>query len=1041
MPQPDADTTDPSTPAPGGGAGVAASRDGTHFAASTNASDVVGNTTAVAAAGSAAATAPTAASALATAIALASATSTAATSTIAPTGGAPVLLAADTSRFVGQNASVHRLPSHEAGPAAASRGFVSVNAPKSSPSDAPATPVRDGRSNRDGIDAGSNDDSDECDTPHAPWRLSRRPALAAVVPLIAGIALHKAIPLPPGALVAITAAVVLAAYFLHRRSAVASTAGLGLAVLLVGVLLARIEAYQYAADEIGLFAGDERRLAQLELQIDNEPRIVTPPAAAGHPIPAKQTTLASAVRVLTGDGWQPASGSILVQIAEPNPQLAQGQRVRVIGMFERPAPAMNPGQFDWAAYYRDQGVITSLQIAHASNITIIDRHPLTWLQTLRHRTRTLLGEGFTDRQSLDHALLRALVLGDTDPELRDVQDQFRATGTSHHLAISGMHVGVVGGSMFLLTLALRLRPRWRWTLTMATVLLYGLVTLPSTPVVRAVLLWLIVGGGMLLRRRTDLLQMLSLVLLALLLYHPLDLYNAGFQLSFGTVLGLVLLTGPLLRQLRGRPDPALRAVEPSGAAARAAGRAGRWMDDKILTTLAAAVAAWLVSMPLVAYHFTQLNPYAIFASIALAPLVLVALVGGVLKIVLTLLFPSVATSLAWGAQQPSLWMRHAVDWLAGLPNGDIPLPAPAVWVLAIYFTALLLATRPWRLASVRWGWRGATAGALAMLLVLPYAGGAGPAPGDGSLRLTLLNVGAGQCCVVQPPGGRVFIIDAGTLSMADPMRKCIVPFLRERGITSIDTVAVSHANTDHYSAVADLVSTYGVREVLVADAFIPSVRGNYAGEQLLAELDRDQRPPRVVVTGDVVPIASRTTLAVLWPPADATDAQGLPLDANDTSLVLMLTHAGHRVLFTGDIEDAAMGALLQHPERLRADVLVAPHHGSSEKRTAEFIRAVAPRIILSSNDRTLSGKQTRFDTLVGDIPLLRTHQAGGITVTLPGPADAQPIASAAVSTDATNAPAAPGRGTPVSTSSTAAPPWPHIRVEPFLGEGIDLAED
>src|SRR4029079_13103588 len=126
--------------------------------------------------------------------------------------------------------------------------------------------------------------------------------------------------------------------------------------------------------------------------------------------------------------------------------------------------------------------------------------------------------------------------------------------TGHHLAISGMHVAVLGGFVFAICRLLCLSPRWSAWLMIAFVVLYGVVALPSPPVVRSVVLCVMFGLGVVLRRSTDALQLLALSVLAILVYHPLDLYNPGFQLSFGTVLGLILFTRPMLRGLRRDPD-------------------------------------------------------------------------------------------------------------------------------------------------------------------------------------------------------------------------------------------------------------------------------------------------------------------------------------------------------------------------------------------------------------------------------------------------------------------------------------------------------
>jgi competence protein ComEC len=103
--------------------------------------------------------------------------------------------------------------------------------------------------------------------------------------------------------------------------------------------------------------------------------------------------------------------------------------------------------------------------------------------------------------------------------------------------------------------------------------------------------------------------------------------------------------------------------------------------------------------------------------------------------------------------------------------------------------------------------------------------------------------------------------------------------------------------------------------------------------------------------------------------------------SNDVSLVVRLTHAGKSVLFAGDIENAAMRDLMaSQPDKLKSDVLVAPHHGSSESLTDEFVAAVNPAVIVSSNDRTLSRKQVDFESLIGRRRLLRTHTSGAITI-------------------------------------------------------------
>jgi len=176
--------------------------------------------------------------------------------------------------------------------------------------------------------------------------LVRRPAVAAAGVFIGGILLHAI--LPAGALAYIASglitAILAAANF--RRSRLSAWL-LATAIFLAGVAAAQLEAFYFPVNDISGYATDDPRLAHVELQIDQPLRILTNAFTPGRKLPPRQVTTATVVQVLTKTGWTPAAGQILVQIDPPHPNLAIGQRIRVLGMLQRPGPAMNPGQFDW----------------------------------------------------------------------------------------------------------------------------------------------------------------------------------------------------------------------------------------------------------------------------------------------------------------------------------------------------------------------------------------------------------------------------------------------------------------------------------------------------------------------------------------------------------------------------------------------------------------------------------------------------------------------------------------------------------------------
>ena len=805
-------------------------------------------------------------------------------------------------------------------------------------------------------------------------RVARRPAVAAAAIFIGGILVHRAAAHWPVAwLVCAVLAALLALTFFPRPTI--SSAAIAAAIFFAAIGAAQRSAFQFSRDDIAAYAGDEQRIAKLELRVDRPLRIVgTNFQSTPRPMPPKQVTTATVLRVLTRDGWRDAGGEAIVSFDPPNDKLATGQTIRVCGMLQRPPPAMNPGAFDWQAYYREQRILAQIQVPHAdAGIEILSTGRPTLVAAAREAVRRALAAGFRDNQYLDHALLRALVLGDNDPELRDVQEQFRRTGTSHHLAISGMHVAVLGAFVYGVCRLLRMRPRVTALVAMAFVIFYGVVALPSPSVIRSVVLCAALALGIAIGRSRDNFQLLAISVLGMLAYHPLDLYSAGFQLSFGTVLGLMIFNNRLRCFLGAHATPdeqaAIRVKRPERAV---------WLRYHArrctLNVLSPSVVAWGVSMPLIAYHFQQLNPWAVLGSIVLAPPVFVALIAGFLKIILTALLPMFAPLWATIAAVPVGWMRTMVDWLAMLPGSDFPLPGNSMLFIVIYYALLFVPLLPLARPRLRQSCRLAPVMAVMMIVMIPLTGGAA-APPDGTLRVTVLAVGAGQCCVIEMPDGRVVALDAGSTSLADPVRKCIGPFLRARGLARVDEIWLSHGDHDHTSAAAELIRAYGVPRVVTSTQFDDHVAENPGNELLLEAIREREVAMRVLRHGQRVDLTEDLTVDVLWPPENAPS-----LDSNNTGLVLKLTYARRTILFPADIQQPALAALSRSPDQLRCDVLLAPHHGSAEPATAAFLKAADPLYIVSSNDRTLSQKQRLFDKLAGERPLLRTNRCGAVTI-------------------------------------------------------------
>ena len=348
-----------------------------------------------------------------------------------------------------------------------------------------------------------------------------------------------------------------------------------------------------------------------------------------------------------------------------------------------------------------------------------------------------------------------------------------------------MHVAVLGAVVYGLCYLLLLRPRIVATVGLIAVILYGAVALPSPPVVRSVLLCASFALGIMSRRSTDGIQLLAVSVLAMLVYQPLDLYNAGFQLSFGTVLGLALTH---------RVTPLL--VDPHAEVALSAARQSRpswsliWrhrLRRWLMVALVPAIIAWLVSLPLVAYHFEQLNPWAIAASILLAPIVLLALIGGSSSF-----FSRVCHVRAeWAslAPRPS-HERHPVGALAMLPGSYVRCCAINSSILLYYVILCLTLVKVGRPSSND----RLSAPICAVALSRLSPGSAPPARSPAAGRaLTMPKSAAGQCCVSSCRRARSCSTTA--TSRSPPVRKCIGPCLRDIAGARASGICSSHGDS------------------------------------------------------------------------------------------------------------------------------------------------------------------------------------------------------------------------------------------------------
>lgn len=601
------------------------------------------------------------------------------------------------------------------------------------------------------------------------------------------------------------------------------------------------------------------------------------------------------------------SPSVLADAPHP------GERWRFTLRLKRPHGHFNPHAFDYEAWLLERGIGATGYVRAGSKAApplrmgwrngFLDRIERA-REAVRDRFRRVLGE------TPAAGILAALAVGDQRAISNEEWRLFSATGVTHLMSISGLHVTLVSGLFAWLAaslwrrvprLALALPARKAGALAaIAGALGYTLLAGFAVPAQRTFWMVAVVAFALWSGRIASPPRTLALALAVVLLFDPWAGLSAGFWLSFGAV-ALIFLVGIALR----RDEPVLL----------------QWARIQWAITLGLAPAALFL--------FSQVSLVGPLANAVAIPLVSVvvtplALAAAVLP------WDALLSLSAWLVQ----WLLQFLEWCASLPVAVWQQPAPPWWCLVAATAGTL-----WLVAPRGVPWRATGLALMAPAFAWPVA-----APAPGEAWVVTLDAGQGLAVLVRT-ANRALLYDAGPAfgTESDSGERIILPYLRAVGVSRLDALVVTHNDIDHSGGAASILQT------LEVDRFLSSLPG---ASPLLALAPAQRCAAGQAWEWDGV------RFEMLHPAADAQERR-----TNNLSCVLKVTARGSAMLLTGDIEREAEAALLERDVgALRADVLLVPHHGSRTSSSAAFIAAVAPRAAVVP-----AGYRNRFGHPAADV--------------------------------------------------------------------------
>ena len=608
-------------------------------------------------------------------------------------------------------------------------------------------------------------------------------------------------------------------------------------------------------------------------------------------------------------------------------QLVPGMKVAMTAEVYHPDGADNPDGYDFREYLLQRGMTFGV---YGRDDLVVSDAPFTldgWAAGIRHRLSRGLIAAMGEEAG---GYASAMLLGVTALVPSEDRAAFSKLGIAHILSISGFHVGVLAALVSGLMCMLYVPRAGRLVISGIVLAAYCVLTGANAPVVRAAILYMLNEWGMVWKKQRSGLHLLCTSFIVMLLAQPCQLTSASFQLTYGAMLGLTLVT------------PALRyAWRPKAKNVR-----------KLWTMASATVGAQLGVLLPQLYWFGELPLLALVLN-----LFVFVLTSGVMALYWITLALLPLPVLAQVSGTASAWitslLMQAVRWLGSFDFVSLWLKQ-AGWLTAIGWLLVMIASSHLAVLHGRKRRMAGIVGAVLLivsLIPLPHL----------TTEYIQFSVGNADAALLHD-NGEVVLIDTGDDGFE------VSRYLYHRRL-SVDTLILTHLHMDHAGGVAALVED----GIPVKRCCIP-VRGR--------EMDIDEKILRVlsqlestgteiieVSRGDVIGLPSGS-MTVLWPEEERIEAGR---DANEYSLALQAEINGTTMLLSGDLD-----GVYKRYAAVEADILKAAHHGSTGSMDAAFLQAVDPSAVLLST----SGEERlqRMQEKAGDADVYSTRQHGALTI-------------------------------------------------------------
>ena len=654
---------------------------------------------------------------------------------------------------------------------------------------------------------------------------------------------------------------------------------------------------------------------------------------------------------------------ILLNTKDNNEYLV-GNKITVSGTIQKFSINTNPGGFNEELYYKIQNIDYKLK---AEEITIIDSTYSKFHNILNVIKAELAKVYETVLPDKEAGAIMAMVLGEKYLLDDEIKELYQENGISHILAISGLHISIVGAAIYFLLKRLKLGLLASTILSIGFVYSYGIFTNFSVSTNRAVVMYIVMVTAKLIGKTFDLLSALSLSAFLILIQNPMEIFNLGFILSFGAVLGIALIL------------PCLDSLLPT--------------KKSVVKSIYVSISAQVFTLPFLLYYFYQLPLYSIIINLIMLPLTSLLITISLAAGIGGLIYLPLGVFLSGGAKYILGFYELVCRIGSSLPRNLITIGRPDTFRIIIYLLMVLAFIYVARKYEKK---------KFLIILVIAMVILVSPKTREG-LSITMLDVGQGEAIIIETQSGSNILIDGGSSSVNQVGIYRIKPYLLYKGIDRLDYAIVTHTDMDHVSGILEII---GDKDIAIEHLVLPEISEKDEVYQRLENLARENEIYlEYIVAGDEF-LEGDFYMSVLHPPVGYKSASN-----NDNSTVLSIKYGEFDMLLTGDIESKGEQELISYLNRdnyingksdlvyknvikeklsmqTEYDVLKVAHHGSKHSTTEEFLQIIQPEVSLISCGKNNRYGHPHIEVVNGlkeiNSRIYGTYDAGAITITTDG---------------------------------------------------------